>query len=505
MNKRFLATAVLLLVALPMAAADEGELTAKAVVYSGGATQEAGLHAFYLTDGAAPDSEFSSLPHVGLRIVAETIEALSIERQSYTGEFDAGPLGTFKPTSIADPTYDAEAAPARTVLEHGRLDLTTQQAGLQMHVVPRGLTDVVAFKGRSEVGEYGVLPALAVTAGRFGEPEPLDTDTRNAESPQFWGIRIDEPVVVHDDLASQVKVQFQGDFVLELKGATLEGHGRHRDVVLASGTWEEGLFPGVPSDTVYHQRNILLRLFVTNATVDLDVHGGSPDILWAAKSAVSLHDGKSTLQEAAGNLRAGRDIHVLENEAYTLPAHTRLALQPGASEMSVRVTAVSSDDGSLFRAQAPATYAGTVGILALLTALGLGAWRRWGQTPTLRHMEAAIERGRFSRAARLAKRLLRRKPDSEDALLGRAIALSRHGRPALAIQEVQAHLEKSGASDGSLHYVLGASYLELGRLREAQIALDEAVRRTPSLRDGVADLLGQSPAASRRPEVNGYV
>lgn len=483
---------------VPAACAEVHEVTAAGARYGGGAELEGGLHAFYMTDGAAQEAAAQLLPQVGLRIQAKNLEALQIERRSYAGQVDAGSLGSFTPTTVADPTQDPNEAPQRTVLENAHLILTSQQAGLQLHIIPETLQDVVAFHGRSEVGQFTSLPSVAMTAGRFGESQVGDEDVRTPEAAEFWPIRVDEPVIVHDDLASQLNIQFRGDFVLEVMGATLEGQGRHRDVTLASGTWQEGLHPGLPEDSIHHLREVLVRIFLTDAIVDLDVNGGSPNLLWAASAASSTHDGDVTLQGATGAI----DDQVLQADTYTLGQGTRLDFAPTESGMGLDVTTPTPSRASKLVAQAPAAYAGVMASLALAIALGLGAWRRWGQTPTLKHMEVAIEKGRFSRAARLAKRLLHIQPNSEDALLGRAIALSRHGRPAVAVAELEAHLGKRDASDGSLHYVLGTSYLDLGQVAEARVALTEAVRRTPSLQDSVADLLGHPV---RRTEVNGYV
>lgn len=484
---------------LPVVSAESHQVSATGARYGGGADQEGGLHAFYLTDGTAVSIDSQTLPEVRLRIQAKQLEALQIERRSYSGRIDAGDMGSITPTSVADPTQDPNEPPARVALENARLDLTEQRPGLQIHIIPKTLEEVVKFKGQSEVGQYTAMSSVAMTAGRFREGQVGDEDVRHAEAAEFWPILVQEPVIVHDDLASKLNIQFRGDFVLEVSGATLEGQGRHSDVVLASGTWRESPHPSLPSDAVYHQRKVLVRIYLTDATLDLDVDGGSPELRWAASSVSSEHGGDVFLQGVTGTI----DNQVLQGGAYTMARGTSLDLEPRPSGMDVAITPPEARRGSNFVAQAPAAYVGFMSSMALVIALALGAWRRWGQTPSLKHMEVAIERGRFSRAARVAKRLLRLQPDSEDALLGRAIALSRHGRPAVAIQELQAHLGKREASDGSLHYVLGASYLELGQVPEARAALREAVRRTPSLESSVAQLLGLPPTA--RPEVNGYV
>lgn len=499
----FLSFALLLALLAPAASAENGQVQATSARYDGGATQSGDLVAFFFTDRANSGLASSDLPDVNLRITTQMGEALAIEQRSLGGDIDLGDIGTFAIPSVSDPSFDDEAPPARTLLDKP-LRLTEQQPGMQLHILPPNLGNVVAYTARGQSGLFEPLESVAMTAGRFGEPQPLDEDIRAPESPEFWPVLVQTPVVAHEDDSPSMHIRFVGDFVVELKGATLEAVGA-RGVTLESGVWREALYPGVPSEVAYKQRDVLVRLFLSNATLDLDIAGGTPEILWAAPEVVSTHDGEVILQGANGQVEADGGPRLLRGETYAIPKGSVLGLssESGALALAVGEAEPQSTSHSPLVAKVPATYVGIVAVAALVVAVGLGALRRWG-TATLHHMEVALEGGRFARAARLAKRILLAQPDSQSAMLGRAIALSRDGRTGAAIQELHVHLESRGASDGSLHYVLGASYLDVGRLREARAALGEAVRRTPALQRDADQLLGQAPPV-RRNEVNGYV
>jgi predicted Zn-dependent protease len=149
---------------------------------------------------------------------------------------------------------------------------------------------------------------------------------------------------------------------------------------------------------------------------------------------------------------------------------------------------------------------GTGAVLALVAAIGVGVLRRVLRMPALADVEHAIEEGEYRRAAHMAGRILSRLPGSEEALLGRAIALSKHGDNQAVVAELSRHLAAKPASDGTLHYVLGLAQLEVGRKEEAQASLKEAVRLTPSLQAEVAPRLGKvfsSPVTTTK-ETHGY-
>jgi tetratricopeptide (TPR) repeat protein len=213
--------------------------------------------------------------------------------------------------------------------------------------------------------------------------------------------------------------------------------------------------------------------------------------------------GPVDLTGATGQLtRGGRTVSLDDAEA-TLDAGNTFTLAPSGERLDIKVRpAPVQTRGFLAEVPAPASAAlvGAGAAAALLAAVAIGLLRNVLRRPELADVERAIEEGSFRKAAYLAARILARRPGDESVLLGRAIALTKSGRPEQAVREVDAHLRGAPASDGSLHYVLGLAQLDLGRDAEGRAALREAVRLTPSLHTDVAPRLGS--VASK--ETHGY-
>jgi hypothetical protein len=500
---------VLALVMLcPAAAAESGEVTAEGASYRGGAEQAGDLVAFYLSDIAvaasqgAPPSPANSFLSIDIR--AARLEALEVERQ-----YLIGPAVGEVSQPVDDPRYDRNAPPERTVLDDARATLASQQEAFQVHMVPAEGGSAL-FTARNEAGAFSQMASLFMDAGRFREAGPLDADERVTDAPEFWAVRVDEPLVVHDDQASHFVARVTGDVVLEIMGGVFEAKDRDESVVLESGVWTAPAADvGVPLG-VDAQRQVLLRMFLHDATIDLSFQGDETDAFWASQTVASEHDGPADLEGATGEIATADGVVLLDHERFVVPPGNVLTMQPSEPGLALAVqpaaTPASSAGGATAGPQTPALVA-VVAVLALLAAAGLGLLHRANATPDLRQVELAIEGERYGRAARLAKRILRARPGYEDAVLGRAIALSRAGRAGAAISEIHQQLATRGASDGSLHYVLGLSFLDVGRVDEARVALAEAVRLTPALEADVAVRLGQpvsdsSPATLR--EVHGY-
>ena len=480
-----------LLAASALAAAQPGS-SASTVSYRGGAHQRGAAAAYFLSDGA---SEGEGLPNpidppaapgevaiLGIELKAAYLEALTIERHAIILPGDLG--------RQSDPRHDAGAAPQRVVLEHAKASLVTQQASFQLNVLPAD-GGLMPFVARTDAGRFEPFDGLAMGPGKFREPlGGVDSDDpRDPAFDDFWSIVLDQPLVVNTDEGADQDLTFTGDLVLELLGATLEATGRDGSATIESGEWMEEAAPGVQE-----MRRAFTRIYLTDATVRLIVQGGSPDLYFAAPDVVSEQAGESILLGFTGRLlRDGQDEQlsgdrVLLGAGHTLSLHAAgdVAAGPDGGRAWVAVTA----------------------ILALAVAVGIGLARRLSGPADLRSIEAAIEAQRYDRAARIAKRVLRISPGLEDAVLGRAIALSKAGRAGAAISELHAHLARRPASDGSLHYVLGLAYLDVGRFDDARAALGEAVRLTPALAGDAAARLSPSPLASSQPpsirEVHGY-
>ena len=495
-----------LLAASPMAAAQSGS-SASSVSYRGGAAQTGEAAAYFLSDGASageglpnpvdPPAAPGELTILGIEIKAAYLEALTIERHFLVLP---GELGR-----QADPRHDPAPAPERVGLEHARASLVEQQSSFQINVLPVD-GGIVPFTARSEAGRFEPFDGLALGPGKFREPLSVDTEgERDPSFDDFWSVLIDQPLVVNTDEGADQDLTFTGDLVLEVLGVTLEAVGRGGDgATLESGEWMTEAAAGVQE-----MRRAFTRIYLTDATLRLMVQGGSPDLYFAAPDVASEQAGESILLGFSGQLfRDGQDQQLSGDRVLLPPGHT-LGLHAGPDRLGVDVEPTAVAAGL-----APAgatdgrTWVAVAAVLALAVAVGIGLARRLAGPADLRSIEAAIEAQRFGRAARIARRVLRISPGLEDAMLGRAIALSKAGRAGAAISELHAHLARRPASDGSLHYVLGLAFLDVGRFDDARAALDEAVRLTPALAGDVAARLSPSPVASSQVpsvrEVHGY-
>lgn len=501
--------AALLLVAaallVPAAAAEDGRLTAASADYDGGADLSGQAIAFFLSDDpTAPARE--ARPMAKLDIRAERLEALQVEQRMLV---DPEVSGISQP--VPDPRFDATAPPAWTVLEDAHARLDKEVRDFQMHLIPSdGLCDFTAHGDR---GAVDGLASLMMDAGRFDAADrPLDTDARGDDNPAFWSVRHDEAVVRHQDLGS-ASLTFTGDMVLEFLGGTLDARDRDEHVTLESGTWREPYVPGgLPVAGLESERTVLLRVFLTGATVRVDLQGSGAVAFLASPDLTVALDGAAVLGGASGRILSDGRSLTLDNEPFTVPAGNVLGIRPGSGALAMDVHPAPATQAGSAAGLSAAGWTGQLAIAAAILAVGaavaLALLRRGSTHADLRAIEAALEGGRYGRAARVAKRVLRAQPGLEDAILGRAIALSKGGRAGTAIAELHEHLARHGASDGSLHYVLGLSFLDVGRTADARAALGEAVRLTPALAgEAEARLAAQASSgvsSTAMREVHGY-
>lgn len=507
--------AILLLVAAvlgsPLAAAQDGA-TASGVSYHGGAKQAGEAFAYYLADEV---TEGEALPNpldpaappgtssvIGLEIKAGHVDALMVEQRIILLAGDQG--------EVVDPR-EAEPAPKRTVLDHAKGHLVAQQAQYQLHLLPAAPDGTISFVGRSDAGRYEALDSLAIGPGRFGEAQAVDpSEPRDPADPEFWRLVRDSPVLVNTDESGQQDLTFTGDLVLEAVGLTIEASDDDESASLESGMWTTDTVPGA----VQEQRRALLRMYLTDATVRISVQGGAPGLQFAGPVVVSEQEGESTLLGVTGTLMRDGEPSTFSDDRVLLPAGNTLALADAAPGgrftlgITPTATAPATVAGGALAESVRSAWIALVAVLALAVAVGLGLLRHATQPVDLAAVEAAIEAQRYGRAARLAKRILRARPGLEDAVLGRAIALSKAGRAGAAISELHDHLRTRGATDGSLHYVLGLAFLDVGRMEDGRAALQQAVRLTPALASDVAARLGPQRSSTVQStslrEVHGY-
>lgn len=370
-----------------------------------------------------------------------------------------------------------------------------------------------AFTANIDSGGFTSVPAAKLGAGGL-----RTAGVSNPAEDEFSTVERAGPLLLQNGWPAQSSFRVEGDLVLELWNVTLvSDDGR----VLESGEWRTPIDPALPKETMVvaqEARRAFLRLTLTGAELDIATAGGGPRVEWAGPQVSSQHEGPITLVGASGKLKGPDGDLVLDDERVVVPAST-LALLPVQDGIDVQIVppadAAAPQQPALNTiVSSPVTLSvGIAALVILATAAGAAVVlvvRRRLRTPVLKEVEAAIAKAQYPRAAKLARRILRHEPDQEDALIGRAIALSRDGQPARVVREVEVHLKRREPSDGVLHYVLGLAYLDLGRNKEAESVLREAVRRTPRLQSDiqtrVPDLLIQSPATQNEmtKEAHGY-
>ena len=490
--------AVVVALLAPLASADRGDLTVDLARYRGGATQSGELTILYIVDDLdagtltdpAPAHE-PSTPFLDLQ--ALRMHALEVETRSLTGP-GLGPVEQ----PVPDPTYDANAPPRVTDLQDVQAALATYQPGFQLHVL--AMQAPSSYQAGNGAGSFFPMDSAYVRAGAFQQAPSTTQDYlgQDPESSTFWGVHFPAPHVGHQEESGRLDMVLRGDLVVEMNGLSLAVTGPGNRV-LSSGTEQVPVAGPVP---LYHERNVLLRLFLEDAMLRVSLQGGSPSIQWASPTVEANPGGATTLQGATGSLASDEGAVILHDDAYLLPAGNTLRFAPSEQALALGVQpapAAATASPSLLGGELSAALVGAGAILSLLVAVGLGLLRRWLAPPTLHAVELALSEGRHGHAARLAGRILRRQPRDQDAALARAVALSKGGRPKAAIRLARRHLGTADPADGSLHYVLGLALLDVGSDAEAHAALDEAVRRTPALHEDVLARRTPSKAPAPRP------
>lgn len=319
--------------------------------------------------------------------------------------------------------------------------------------------------------------------------------------PSFWtlphtpGARVN--TVVRN---GAVHLVLEGDFTLEVMGVDfLMRDAAGRTTMLHSGTDRDGWVPGIESARAV--TSSFLRITVTGGHADILVRDDATAVEWTGLRAATVTDGAVSMSQASGLAEFGGEERRIEGESLRSTGVTTLAITAGDGDLPVELT--RADPAVAARATAPALPGGLAawiaggGAFAAAGAVAVALAVRRRHVPALADVEAAIEAGHYRRAAADAARILRHRPTSEDALLSRAIALCKAGRPKRVVAELLRHLHARKPSDGSLHYVLGLAYLDMGQRAHAAEVFGEAVRRTPSLLTDVQGKLGGPGTTSR--------
>lgn len=500
--------------AVPGQAADEG-LRVSSLDYEGGSESAGRLSMFYFADGYAESDAIvpggnppsPSTPWIDLRAARATA-------WTFASTMLVGPAGN-QLYVVDEPHGDDEA------LTHLDLQLTGFDAGFQVHIFT--LDGTVLFATNAGAGTITSTDGAVMCPGEWGENQCVEGASSEPVAnnpPDFARVEAGGPMLSHVASAAGFTLTVTGDFVLEFYRVTLAGSATEGEREFSTGLYTRPLAPGLPTateDAAGYQDRRFARLLLEDATIEVAAKSGLPRVAWAATELSAENSGAVTLNGVFGTMvRPNGEKVEHRGGQVILPAGSRFDLQPGSGNMALAFDDERAEtQATIVDLASPqsATLVGTGAILALAAAVGVGLLRRWNTAPALADVERSIEAGHFRRAARLAKRILRRNPGFEDAVLARAIALAKSGRNERAARELSDHLAVSGASDGSLHYVLGLACMDLGRDDEGRAALREAVRLTPSLAVEVASRLEPGAPAAPLPaiqsplvlkEANGY-
>ena len=500
-------TAALVATALPTAA-DVGQLRATEVEYDGPSAHMGQLALLLAADGvgSATGSDDGARPWIDFE--AAQVHAVQYEESRVEGSVP-GPMPLVLPgpdEDVPETTSDFTAA---------RAHLTAWQPGFELHIFT--LDGAIDYTLEASGGEFASSEEARMGTGGWNDPAGQGAPADGEQAPRSFSlVERQGPWVNHESSAPKASFALQGTFTVELKGVTLlveDADGN--TAALESGTWRSPLDPNAPpaaSDAAYKVTTRFVRLQLTDAVLEFATDGGAPGLFWAASAASVQFSGRAAVLGAVGTLDSPQGGEIdLRNERHVLPESSRVAMTPLAGStllLDVDEAPLSPHGATIADVPAPASAAliGTGAVLALAIAVGIGVLRRVLRLPALADVETAIEEGEYGKAARMAARILSRLPGSEEALLGRAIALSKVGRHHDVVAEVTRHLALRPASDGTLHYVLGLAQLDSGKTAEGQASLREAVRLTPALQAEVAPRLGKafSVAQPTTRETNGY-
>lgn len=488
-----LALCVAALVSLPAGAAQPtgAQLVAHSASFDAAADQAGTLHFLYLASlsGERPPE----LHAEGQRIEATQYDYDGVEVYDLAGQGQS--------TGHALNTLSEN--PSRTAgLDSAKLALTGVAAEYQFHLFsPTGLD----MKGRVDRGSQRALQQPEFTIDGIEDKGDQGDGMQGSldEDEGYWSAPVAPTAHVLTE-AGAGALRLTGTFTIEVVGFDFRLTGAGEPADLHSGVTYGSLVPGGAAPVDGHARTFqesFLRITVTEGTLQLVAPAGA--LQWSGPAASTVTDGV-TMEDATGSIQlADGQQQRLTGASYRLEG--RFDLQANPAEQGLQLAATGLDEegrplvpASTFVQQAASSFywlaVAAVGGSAAITALAILLLRR---RPTMADVESALEAGHFRRAARDASRLLRLRPGFEDAMISRAIALSKLGRNRRVVREIRAHFEQREPSDGVLHYVLGLALRETGAPADAQAAWREALRRTPGLLPQVQPLLAGQQASSR--------
>lgn len=491
---RALCLGLALALAVPSVAAEpvvSGHLLAAEMVASDSVSQEGLFSVLY---AQRPDGQ--GLPTIHFEGAQVTWRQVDDK-----GPAVRAPDGTTVATAGAERSFNP--APTAQQESNAQFDVTAAQGHFQFRLYSLEALDLSATMDNATV-RLLKDPYVSAAEG-LKEYQPGEATDNPADPPlaQFTQFRYPSPLVLTLPEGA-VDITVEGSFVLEFLGisGTIAGDGGSHDV--KSGLWHKPLAPGAPNDPAYQEERSFLRVAVTGGSAHL-VFAADVQKQWAGSGSTFTVQERLLLTSATGQVSTQDGKTVSVNAAhYSLPGHNAVQATPATTGLDLAVTGLGADGQPLQPGTATMQTVPVgllwglgAGITALL-AVGALVWflatRR--RDPAMPDVEAALEAGKYRRAARDAGRILRRHPGMETALISRAIALSKAGKNRRVVAEVARHLQRAEPSDGVLHYVLGIAYVDLGQKKEAEGAFQEALRRTPDL---LPEVRTRMPSVSSAP------
>ncbi len=311
------------------------------------------------------------------------------------------------------------------------------------------------------------------------EDDGEDGDSQaNERTHTFLRRTIMKPTVKTEAIGGVLDAHIKGNFILEIKGPFVKFDAANSEQVrLETGTIEQAR----PGDLAMESRVLHLRLFVTNGDLRLRQDGPNHVAQWVSEQvSVEGDDGLVLLNGLS--LNAASQIQYEDGYTGILTPEPKRIMD---LELSRNKDLDAAPASTWFKPVGFNAWPLVIAALAGAAVAAVMVFRSKRSAPPLEFMEQALEAGAFTRAARLATRILRDDPTRESAHLGRAIAFSRTGQPERVVRNLESYLDGHDPSDGTLHYVLGLAYRDMGKDANAKSALAEAVKRTPALADQV--------------------
>jgi hypothetical protein len=465
------AALVVLLVANTQAAA---QATSTTVSADGLSLAQGAWHA---TPALASFQDKVGVDGMTITIQATSLEATVMHDSGYGGAVAGQGLPA---TTRLDRTLGAHSGDENWSLTQvvGQLQAS---GGAQIHV--RG---PVVFDGTGEtVAATGIIaprlgPDGIVSGGVSPNQFPvLSTDDGNDATWSTWSqpgawVRVD---------AGAGSYTLTGDIELEMTGLAGLLHTGASAQMLDTANSRVAMTGGV-----FQEHVGFARITLHDARVTVHVGPGAQATTVAQTATGSGAD--ATMIRATGIVVEDGNTVQVNNEDVVLDGPESFELTANNGVVGIRTQALGADGQPIHLASSavelPSSLTSAALAASAVVAMGSGATvlyvRRARRLPTMADVEALLEAGAFRRAARESLAILKRNPSSEDAFVSRLVALSRAGRHERVVQEANERLARRAPSDGVQHYVLGLSYRSLGLTRQADAALAEAARLTPSLK-----------------------